>query len=220
MTGQRIGYKRVSTVEQNTGRQLDGVAVGKVFEDKASGKNTARPQLQAALEFCREGDTLVVHSMDRLARNLSDLRLLVNELTARGVAVEFVKEHLTFRGEDSPMSNLLLSMLGAVAEFERALIFERQREGIALAKAEGKYKGRKRTLTAAKVRELVNRATRGMNPRLLWPKSLAYSGRHCTSISRQTQRHGQRRTALHGTHRGRRAIVSPTPSLLSSRYFT
>ena len=161
MTGQRIGYKRVSTVEQNSARQLDGVAVGKMFEDKASGKNTARPQLQAALEFCREGDTLVVHSMDRLARNLSDLRLLVNQLTARGVAVEFVKEHLTFTGEDSPMSNLLLSMLGAVAEFERALLLERQREGIALAKAEGKYKGRKRTLSAAKARELVNRATAG-----------------------------------------------------------
>ena len=161
MTGQRIGYKRVSTVDQNTARQLDGVAVGKVFEDKASGKNTARPQLQAALEFCREGDALVVHSMDRLARNLTDLRLLVNELTARGVAVEFVKEHLTFTGEDSPMSNLLLSMLGAVAEFERALILERQREGIALAKKEGKYKGRKRTLTTAQVTDLCTRAALG-----------------------------------------------------------
>ena len=161
MTGQRIGYKRVSTVEQSTARQLDGVAVGKVFEDKASGKSTARPQLQAALEFCREGDTLVVHSMDRLARNLSDLRLLVNQLTTRGVAVEFIKEHLTFTGEDSPMSNLLLSMLGAVAEFERALILERQREGIALAKAEGKYKGRKRALSAAQVTDLCTRAASG-----------------------------------------------------------
>ena len=161
MTGQRIGYKRVSTVDQNTGRQLEGVAVGKVFEDKASGKDTARPQLQAALEFCREGDTLVVHSMDRLARNLSDLRLLVNALSARGVAVEFVKESLKFTGEDSPMANLLLSMLGAVAEFERALILERQREGIALAKAEGKYKGRKRTLSAGQVMELRTRAASG-----------------------------------------------------------
>ena len=161
MTGQRIGYKRVSTLEQNTARQLDGIVVGKIFEDKASGKDTARPQLQAALEFCREGDTLVVHSMDRLARNVSDLRLLVNQLTARGVAVQFVKEHLTFTGEDSPMSNLLLSMLGAVAEFERALILERQREGIALAKAEGKYKGRKPTLSASRVGELRQRVTSG-----------------------------------------------------------
>jgi DNA invertase Pin-like site-specific DNA recombinase len=148
-------------VDQNTGRQLDGVVVGKVFEDKASGKNTARPQLQAALEFCREGDTLVVHSMDRLARNLSDLRLLVNELTARSVTVEFIHEHLTFTGEDSPMSNLLLSMLGAVAEFERALILERQREGIALAKAAGKYRGRKRILSTAQVTELLTRAASG-----------------------------------------------------------
>jgi DNA invertase Pin-like site-specific DNA recombinase len=161
MTGQRIGYKRVSTIEQNTARQLDGVTVGKVFEDKASGKDTARPQLQAALAFCREGDTLVVHSMDRLARNLTDLKGLVTGLTDRGVAVEFIKESLKFTGEQSPMSNLLLSMLGAVAEFERALLLERQREGIALAKAEGKYKGRKRTLSAAKARELVNRASAG-----------------------------------------------------------
>jgi DNA invertase Pin-like site-specific DNA recombinase len=161
VTGQRIGYKRVSTIEQNTGRQLEGVAVGKVFEDKASGKDTARPQLQAALEFCREGDTLVVHSMDRLARNLTDLRALVAGLTVRGVAVQFIKESLTFTGEDSPMANLLLSMLGDVSEFERALLLERQREGIALAKAEGKYKGRKRTLSMAQVTELRTRASSG-----------------------------------------------------------
>jgi len=132
-----------------------------MFEDKASGKDTARPQLRAALEFCREGDTLVVHSMDRLARNLSDLRLLVKELTGRGVAVQFIKESLTFTGEDSPMANLLLSMLGAVAEFERALLLERQREGIAIAKAEGKYKGRKRTLSSIQVTELRKRVSIG-----------------------------------------------------------
>jgi len=162
MTGHRIGYKRVSTAEQNTGRQLEGVTVNKVFEDKASGKDTARPQLQAALEFCREGDTLVIHSMDRLARNLADLRALVKRLTDRGIAVEFVKESLKFTGEDSPMSNLLLSMLGAVAEFERALILERQREGIAIAKAEGKYKGRKPTLSQSQVAELRRRITTGV----------------------------------------------------------
>jgi DNA invertase Pin-like site-specific DNA recombinase len=163
MTGQRIGYKRVSTIEQNTSRQLEGVAVNKVFEDKASGKDRARPQLQAALEFCREGDTLVVHSMDRLARNLGDLRQLVDELTDRGVAVEFVKEHLTFTGEDSPMANLLLSMLGAVAEFERALILERQREGIALAKAAGKYRGGQFKLSDERAAELRRRASAGAN---------------------------------------------------------
>lgn len=161
MTGQRIGYKRVSTVDQNTGRQLDGISIDKVFEDKASGKNTARPQLQAALDFCRQGDTLVVHSMDRLARNLTDLRLLVKNLTGRGIAVQFVKESLTFTGEDSPMANLLLSMLGAVTEFERALILERQRERIALAKAAGKYKGRKPILSADRITEIRQRSAAG-----------------------------------------------------------
>ena len=161
MTGQRIGYRRVSTVDQNTARQLDGVQIDKAFEDKASGKDTTRPQLQAALHFCREGDTLVVHSMDRLARNLTDLRLLVKSLTDRGVSVQFSKESLTFTGEDSPVANLLLSMLGAVAEFERALILERQREGIALAKAEGRYKGRKPVLSAAQIAEIRQRAAAG-----------------------------------------------------------
>lgn len=161
MTGHRIGYKRVSTIEQNTARQLDGVSVNKVFEDKVSGKDTARPKLQEALEFCREGDTLVIHSMDRLARNLGDLRMLVSQLTKRGVAVEFVKESLKFTGEDSPMANLLLSMLGAVAEFERALLLERQKEGIAIAKAEGKYKGRKKSLSPNQVTELQTRVSSG-----------------------------------------------------------
>jgi DNA invertase Pin-like site-specific DNA recombinase len=161
MTGQRIGYRRVSTIDQDTARQLDGVSIDKIFEDKASGKNTVGPQLQAALDFCREGDTLVVHSMDRLARNLTDLRLLVRDLTSRGIAVQFVKESLTFTGEDSPMANLLLSMLGAVAEFERALILERQREGIAIAKAEGKYRGRKPILCSAKIVEIRQRAAAG-----------------------------------------------------------
>lgn len=161
MNGQRVGYVRVSSVDQNTERQLDGVEVDKRFEDKASGKDTARPQLSAALEYVRDGDTLVVHSMDRLARSLEDLRRMVRELTARGVRVEFVKENLTFTGEDSPMSNLLLSMLGAVAEFERAMIRERQREGIAIAKARGVYKGRKPALTEAQIVEVLRRLDEG-----------------------------------------------------------
>lgn len=152
--GQRVGYQRVSTVDQNTDRQLDGVELDKVFSDKASGKDTQRPQLAACLEYIREGDTLVVHSMDRLARNLEDLRRIVRELTGQGIKVQFMKENLTFAGEDSPMNTLLLSMLGAVAEFERSMILERQREGIALAKAAGKYKGRKAALTAAEADEL------------------------------------------------------------------
>ena len=134
MPGQRIGYVRVSSFDQNPERQLEGVSLNKVFTDKASGKDTKRPELEALLAFAREGDTIVVHSMDRLARNLDDLRRLVQMLTKRGIRIEFVKEGLHFTGEDSPMANLLLSVMGAFAEFERALIRERQREGIALAK--------------------------------------------------------------------------------------
>lgn len=161
ITGQNVGYVRVSTVVQNTARQLDGVALDKVFEDKASGKNTDRPQLTACMSHLREGDTLHVHSMDRLCRNLDDLRRIVKDLTGRGVVVKFHKEGLSFTGEDSPMSNLLLSMLGAVAEFERSIILERQREGIAIAKSEGKYKGRKPSLTTDRIAELRKRAAVG-----------------------------------------------------------
>jgi len=157
--GQLVGYVRVSSVDQNEARQLEGVTLDKVFTDKASGKDTKRPQLERALEFCREGDVLVIHSMDRLARNLDDLRAIVLKLTKRGVKVQFVKESLVFTGEDSPMANLLLSMLGAVSEFERALIRERQREGIALAKAKGDvYKGRKPSLDTAQAAQLRERA--------------------------------------------------------------
>jgi len=161
MTGQNVGYVRVSTLIQNTSRQLDGVSLHKIFEDKASGKNTDRPKLTACLAHLREGDTLHVHSMDRLCRNLDDLRRIVKELTSRGVVVKFHKEGLSFTGEDSPMSNLLLSMLGGVAEFERAIILERQREGIAIAKGEGKYRGRKRSLTGERVLELLSRIAKG-----------------------------------------------------------
>jgi len=159
--GQRIGYKRVSSLDQNNARQLDGVALDRVFEDKASGKDTKRPQLESALAFVREGDTLVVHSMDRLARNLDDLRRIVLSLTKKGVSVQFIKESLTFTGEDSPMANLLLSVMGAFAQFERELIRERQREGIAIAKKEGVYKGRVPSLTAERATQLRARITAG-----------------------------------------------------------
>ena len=133
----------------------------RIFTDKASGKDTSRPQLVELLSFVREGDTVVVHSMDRLARNLDDLRKLVQQLTQRGVRVEFLKESLTFTGEDSPMSQLLLSVMGAFAEFERALIRERQREGIALAKSRGVYKGRTRNLSNDEIAKLRQRAQAG-----------------------------------------------------------
>jgi DNA invertase Pin-like site-specific DNA recombinase len=159
--GKRVGYIRVSSVDQNTERQLEGVQLDKRFTDKASGKDTKRPQLQAALEYLREGDVLVVHSMDRLARNLDDLRKIVSDLTGRGIVVEFVKEKLTFTSADNAMSKLLLSVMGAFAEFERSLLKERQREGIALAKKAGVYKGRKRALTPERARELRDRVKAG-----------------------------------------------------------
>ena len=138
----RIGYRRVSTLDQSTARQLDGVPLDKVFEDKASGKDTARPELQAALEWAREGDRLIIHSMDRLARNLSDLRQIVGSLTSRGVAVEFVKENMTFTNESTPMAQFMLNIMGAFAELERSMIRERQKEGVTLAKKAGRYHGR------------------------------------------------------------------------------
>ena len=161
MKGQRIGYVRVSTFDQNVDRQLDGQSLDRIFTDKASGKDINRPELDAMLAFAREGDTVVVHSMDRLARNLDDLRKLVQSLTKRGVRIEFVKESLAFSGEDSPMANLMLSVMGAFAEFERALIRERQREGIAVARQRGAYRGRKRSLSDEMVAELHRRADDG-----------------------------------------------------------
>lgn len=160
-SGQRIGYIRVSSTDQNTARQLEGIQLDRTFTDKASGKSLQRPELERMMDFCREGDTIVVHSMDRLARNLDDLRSLVRKLTSKGVRVEFIKESMTFTGDDNPMSTLLLSMMGAFAEFERSLILERQREGIALAKARGAYKGRKPSLTPSMADELRRRVQTG-----------------------------------------------------------
>ena len=160
--GQRIGYVRVSTLDQNTERQLDGIKLDKVFTDKASGRDTKRPQLTAALEYVRESDTLIVHSLDRLARNVEDLRRIVRELNERGVSVEFVKNRLTFSGGADPTARLMLTMLGAFAEFERELIRERQREGIAIAKAKGVYKGRKKALGPEDANELVAQAHAGI----------------------------------------------------------
>jgi DNA invertase Pin-like site-specific DNA recombinase len=162
MAGQRIGYVRVSTLDQNERRQLEGEILDRVFTDKASGKDSHRPELSELLRFARDGDTVIVHSMDRLARNLDDLRSIVKSLTGRGVRVEFLKENLVFTGEDSPMANLMLSVMGAFAEFERALIRERQREGIVLAKQRGAYRGRKRSLSTEKAAELAIRAALGV----------------------------------------------------------
>ena len=154
MSGQRIGYIRVSSLEQNPERQLEGINVDIKYTDTASGKDTSRPQLTAMLNYVRDGDTVIVHSMDRLARNLQDLRKLVDYLIKKKVKIEFVKEGLSFNGEESPVSMLMLSVTGAFAEFERTLIKERQMEGIALAKKKGLYKGRKAALSQEQIQEV------------------------------------------------------------------
>jgi len=161
MNGQRVGYTRASTLEQNAVRQLDGIDVDRTFADYVSGKDLHRPELGAMLAFVRDGDTVLVHSMDRLARNLDDLRATVRALTDRGVQVQFIKEQLTFTGRDTAMATLLLSVMGAFAEFERSLIKERQREGIALAKQRGAYRGRRKTLTTDQVQQLRAAAAAG-----------------------------------------------------------
>lgn len=151
-----IGYVRVSSADQNTARQLDGIDLDEVFTDKVSGATTDRPELQAMLRHVRKGDTLHVHSIDRLARSLEDLLSLVKELIDRGVTVHFHKEQLLFTGEANPMQELMLSLLGSVAQFERSMIKERQREGIEKAKAAGVYTGRVKTIDDEAIREAMN----------------------------------------------------------------
>lgn len=159
--GQVVGYIRVSTTDQNTARQLDGTELDEVFTDHASGKDTNRPQLQQCLKHVRKGDELVVHSMDRLARSLVDLRRIVDDLVAKGVKVRFAKENMAFGDTNDPCATLMLSVMGAVAEFERALLLERQREGIEVAKRAGKYTGRKPSLTEDQAREVAARLSAG-----------------------------------------------------------
>ena len=161
MAGQNVGYIRVSSIDQNTDRQLQDVTLDITFEDKCSGKDTNRPQLQACLRHLRCEDILHVHSIDRLARSLKDLQALVEELVGRGVAVHFHKENLVFAGDGNPMQKLMLQMMGAFAEFERSMIRERQREGIVAARAKGKQIGAKPKLTAEQIKELRDKAAGG-----------------------------------------------------------
>lgn len=181
MTGQTIAYRRVSTVDQNTARQLDGRAFDAEFEDKASGKDTNRPQLEAMLKHIRAGDTVVVHSIDRLARSMSDLLTLVQRITApaeeggKGAALEFAKEGLRFSGaKASATDKLMLGMLAAVAEFERSMIRERQAEGIKAAKSRGAYKGSKPKLSDAQVLDLLSRV-RNKEPKASIARELGIS---------------------------------------------
>lgn len=159
----RVGYMRVSTIDQRTDRQLEGVELDKLFKDHCSGKDMNRPALRECLTYLREGDVLHVHSIDRLARNLQDLQGLVTDLNGRGVSVCFKKEGLTFTAgnEADPMSKLMLQLLGSFSEFERSMIRERQREGLELAKKQGRKLGRAKALKPEQVAELVARAKAG-----------------------------------------------------------
>jgi DNA invertase Pin-like site-specific DNA recombinase len=158
----RLGYIRVSTVEQNADRQLHGIELDRVFTDRASGKDALRPQLDLLLKIVRSGDLIFVHSMDRLARNLDDLRRIVKLLTSEGAQLHFIKEAMVFSGDSTPIANLMLSMMGAFAEFERALIRERQREGIELAKKRGAYRGGQQKLSQEEVARLTSDAALGI----------------------------------------------------------
>ncbi|NCC60289.1 MAG: recombinase family protein [Verrucomicrobiae bacterium] len=149
MKGQNIGYVRVSTIGQNSDRQLGAENLDKIFTDQASGSSKERPGLEDCLSYLRDGDVLHVHSIDRLARNLCELQRIVRDLNGKGVSIRFHQEGLSFEqhGQANAMNTLLFQVMGAFAEFERALIHERQAEGIAKAKSQGKHLGRPNSLT-------------------------------------------------------------------------
>lgn len=155
MTGKIIGYIRCSSVHQNNERQLDSIQLDKVFEEKVSAKTKNRPKLQEMLNYIREGDGVVVHDISRLARNLEDLHSLIREIIDKGCSVHFIKENLKFTGERDHLQELMLNMLGSFYQFERSIMLERQREGIALAKAKGKYKGRRKTIDDDEIRKML-----------------------------------------------------------------
>lgn len=152
--GQKVGYIRVSSIEQNTESQkslLGNVGMDKLFEEKLSGKNTDRPQLQAMLDYVREGDTVYVKDLSRLARNTKDLLDIVEYLNNKGVGLFSIKENID---TSTNFGKLILTFLGAIYEFERANLLERQRDGIAVAKKQGKYKGAKKFQKPANFKEV------------------------------------------------------------------
>ena len=152
----RVGYRRVSTADQNLDRQ-ELTNVEKVFEEKVSGKDTNRAALNEMIEFVREGDAVVVYSIDRLARDLRDLQTIIQRLNDKGVSVEFISENLTFSANtNDPFAKLQLQIIGSVAEFERNIIKKRQAEGIAKAKERGVYKGRQKKIDDAEIYALTD----------------------------------------------------------------
>ena len=159
-----FNYIRVSTILQNTERQLPSVDCDRVYEDKLSGKDTQRPQFQLMMSNLREGDVVNVHSLDRVGRNTKDILSLVETIKEIGATIKFHKENLTFDGSKSDLySDLMLTILSGFAQFERNIILERQREGIEIAKQKGKYKGRKSKLTEEQLEEMKNDFDEGMS---------------------------------------------------------
>lgn len=168
MATAKIAYVRVSSKDQNTDRQLAafrerGLELDKIFIEKQSGKDANRPELLRMIDYVREGDELYITSLDRLARNLDDLRRLVDQITAKGCAIHFLRENLTFSNRNSePMAKLMMSVLGAFAEFERSIIKERQAEGIAAARSKGQRLGRKPKLTKEQAEQITALVRQGM----------------------------------------------------------
>jgi len=163
MNGKNLAYIRVSTIGQNTERQLDGMIFDRTFTDKASAKDTNRPALIEMLEYARDHDVIYVHSIDRLARNLQDLLKIVETIIKKNARIEFKKEGLIFSGESTSAALLMLSIMGSFAAFERSLLRERQQEGILLAKAKGVYKGRLPTLTDEQVKDIHDKLDLGIS---------------------------------------------------------
>jgi len=150
-----VGYRRVSSASQSLDRQeLDGC--DKVFEEKITGAKRDRPELNRMLDYIREGDEVHVHSIDRLARDLRDLQSIIEHINEKDATITFLKERLTFKpsAQADPFAKLQLHLMGAFAEFERSIIRERQREGIARAKERGVYAGRKTSIDVEKVKSL------------------------------------------------------------------
>jgi len=190
--GQIVGYRRVSSADQNPERQLEGIKTDRVFEDKTSAKNMDRPALKEMLAYVRPGDTVVCWSTDRLARSLVDLLTLIRGLVDRGITVRLIKENMVFEPEKSdPRSMLVLSIFGICAEFERAMILERQKEGIAIARKNIVYKGRKPTLTDEQMLSLIAKVESGKSVTQVVDDITDLgikrkSGELVSSISRQT----------------------------------
>ena len=164
-----IGYVRVSSVDQNLDRQLADVPVERIYQDKTSGKSRARPGLEECLRNVRRGDVLMVHSIDRLARDLYDLQGILKELSEKGVSVKFLKENLEFPPGDkaNPFQVMQMQLLGTFAQFERSMIRERQKEGIEMARKKGKKLGRGKGITPGKEEKIRQLKEQGLSARAI-----------------------------------------------------